>query len=378
MEINRENYEVYFLDYHEGRLVPGQVAELLVFLEAYPELKEEFEAYEDVHLEPEIAVTFPEKASLKKSYVPDYGIINLRNYENYFISYTEGLLSPKEQKLLTAFIKIHPELKTDFDLYQKSHVQADLTIKFPAKTKLRRSILNTRRFYYYSMATAASLALLFSIYLYTGSKHEPELAAVKMPYSKVLPKTTRDTQRIAQPEQTKNTPDNTKQNIAFRNSTVPKPLQTKTNTEVNTPERLALLEIQLIPSPGVSSRDLVEPKFAFIRQSRNNPEMYANLYDQVKLADHMKYDPVFTPVASSPKNILQAGLEKLGSVFTGKDLPANRNAINFWTLADLGISGYNLLTDKDLKLLTKSNDKGHVEAYALKGDEFEFAGKLKK
>jgi hypothetical protein len=92
----------------------------------------------------------------------------------------------------------------------------------------------------------------------------------------------------------------------------------------------------------------------------------------------MKNEPVFTPVASSPKNVLRSGIEQLGNVFTGKDVAVDRKTINIWTIADLGITGYNLLTDKDLKLLTQYNDKGQVEAYALKGDEFEIERKLKK
>ena len=78
------------------------------------------------------------------------------------------------------------------------------------------------------------------------------------------------------------------------------------------------------------------------------------------------------PVASSPKIMLHAGLAKLAGIFTGKETPSNRSTINFWTLADLGVSGYNLLTDNDLKLLTQSNARGKVVAYTLKGDEFEF------
>ena len=46
MGINKENYEAYFLDYQEGTLAPGQVAELMVFLEMYPELKEELETFD--------------------------------------------------------------------------------------------------------------------------------------------------------------------------------------------------------------------------------------------------------------------------------------------------------------------------------------------
>jgi hypothetical protein len=379
MEINRENYEIYFLDYHDGNLNPGQVAELLVFLEANPGFKEEFEAYDDILLVPDLTVSFSEKASLKKNNVPDSGIINLSNYENYFISQSEGLLSPKEVLLLEAFLKNHPELNADYELYQKVHVLPDNTITFPAKSKLRRSVLNTRRFLYSSLAAAASLALLFSIYIINGNKTETELMAVQESTTNKMSSNIRPkAQRKSQPENSITAADNNKKDIAFKNLTERTSTPTNIDSKANTTERVAVAEVRSVKCSGVVSRDLVEPKYAFIRQSKNCPAKYTQLFDQVKLADHMKNEPAFTPVSSSPKNVLRSGLEKLGSVFTGKEVPVDRNVINFWTIADLGISGYNLLTDKDLKLLTQSNDKGQVEAYALKGDEFEIERKLKK
>jgi len=379
MEINRENYEMYFLDYHEGRLEPGQVAELLVFLQANPQFREEFETYEDVLLVPDMSVSFYEKNSLKKNNAPDTGAINNTNYETYFIASTEGLLSPEEQKLLSAFLNLHSELKAGYEFYKKTHLEPDLKITFPAKARLKRSVLNMRRFYYYSLATAASLALLLSIYINTGIRQGPKLAVIKKE-SLVKASTTiaPKNQGKYQPGQVVPVPVINNKSIASKNSKISLLIQATKIAEANVPERFTVNEINILPCAGVTSRDLVEPKYAFIRQSRNGAVTYANLYDQVKLADHMKNDPVLAPVVSSPKNIIRSGVEKLGSVFTGKDVPVDRNKINFWTIADLGISGYNLLTDKDLKLLTQSNDKGQVEAYALKGDAFEFARKLKK
>ena len=51
MTINKHNYEAYFLDYHEGNLTPQEVADLLLFVEQHPELKDEFESFENVTLE---------------------------------------------------------------------------------------------------------------------------------------------------------------------------------------------------------------------------------------------------------------------------------------------------------------------------------------
>lgn len=372
MEINRENYEMYFLDYHEGRLAPGQVAELLVFLEANPEFKEEFETFEDILLVPDLSVSFSGKDSLKKNNVPDTGAINSSNYESYFIASTESLLSSEEQKALAAFLKNHPELKADFDLYQQVHIQPDLKIVFPAKAKLKRSILSTRRFYYYSLATAASVALLFSVYLNTGIRNEPKLADNKVASGRNLPAVSPKTQVQSPQEVTTKAVAGNDKNIAVNIPINSNSIPANPSTEAHASDRIPVQEIRMLRSSGVTSRDIVEPRYAFIRLSRNSADTYTNLYDQVNLVNQMKNNPVLAPVASSPKNIFRSGLNKLGSVFTGKDTPVDRNTINFWTLADLGISGYNLLTDNDLRLLTKSDDNGRVMSYALKSDEFEF------
>ena len=44
MNINQNNYEAWFLDYYEKQLSAEQVAELFLFLEQHPLLKEEFDA----------------------------------------------------------------------------------------------------------------------------------------------------------------------------------------------------------------------------------------------------------------------------------------------------------------------------------------------
>ena len=64
--INEENYEAYFLDYHEGNLQPQDVAALFLFLENHPDLKKSFESFESFTIKPDSGADFPDKGLLKK------------------------------------------------------------------------------------------------------------------------------------------------------------------------------------------------------------------------------------------------------------------------------------------------------------------------
>ena len=101
MSINKTNYEAFFLDYHEGNLSPQQVADLLLFVEQHPELKEEFESFENFVLEDLSSIEFENKSNLKKQ-------ITLENKEEYFIRSVENTLNVTEKDLLNNFIKQHP------------------------------------------------------------------------------------------------------------------------------------------------------------------------------------------------------------------------------------------------------------------------------
>ena len=50
MKINRDNYEAYFLDYHEGHLSLEMVRELHLFIEQNPDLKNSITDFEIIPL----------------------------------------------------------------------------------------------------------------------------------------------------------------------------------------------------------------------------------------------------------------------------------------------------------------------------------------
>jgi hypothetical protein len=133
MNININNYEAYFLDYHEGNLSPQQVADLFLFLSQHPELKKEFEGFEQIVLDDFSAPVFENKQLLKKN-------ITVENREEYFIRAVEGTLDTTELALLNTFLATHPEFSTEFNLFQKTQLQADPTVVFENKTILKQGI----------------------------------------------------------------------------------------------------------------------------------------------------------------------------------------------------------------------------------------------
>jgi len=133
MNIKKNNYEAFFLDYHEGNLSPQQVADLLLFVEQHPELKEEFESFENVTLDDLSNVSFEGKSSLKRE-------ITLDNREEYFIRAIENTLTPAENNLLENFLKQHPQFLPELELFKKTKVFAETSVVFENKESLKRDL----------------------------------------------------------------------------------------------------------------------------------------------------------------------------------------------------------------------------------------------
>jgi len=169
MNINRKNYEIWFLDYYEDRLTPEQVKELMVFLELNYDLKEEFENFENITLPPVKPVIFDAKESLKKNLIIALGEINKQNYKDFFIAELENDLQPSQLTELKKFISINPHLKKENELFSLLKVTPDKSIVFDRKEQLKKIVPHPKEFnlnkLYYPISIAASLIILFGIYL---------------------------------------------------------------------------------------------------------------------------------------------------------------------------------------------------------------------
>jgi hypothetical protein len=169
MNINRNNYEEFFIDYLDGRLTEARIIELEDFLLLNPDLREELEGMENIVLDP-APFSYARKDLLKQ--------INLElpigpdNYDFFLIAEKEGDLNPEQLSALNTFIKIHPDIEKERTAYSNLQLQADKTIIYKEKFQLKKSVFVIyRREIIGFTAIAASIMLMFGAYysfIYSG------------------------------------------------------------------------------------------------------------------------------------------------------------------------------------------------------------------
>ncbi len=160
--ITRANYEQYFLDFHEAALDAATEKELFAFLEQNPDLREEFDGFVEVKLDPEPHIHFAGKSSLHRSSITDH------NYLSHLIAYLENDLSSAERTETEQYIKNNPGRAEELEILKRTRVQSDHSIVFKEKSSLKQQgkIIPFKKVVYRALAIAASLVLLFLSYTY--------------------------------------------------------------------------------------------------------------------------------------------------------------------------------------------------------------------
>ena len=189
MNINKNNYEAFFLDYHEGNLSVEEVAALLLFVEQHPELKEAFEEFENIIVDADITPSFfADKSSLKKG-------ISVVNQDDYFIGYIENTLNDTEKKLVADYLKQQPTAVSELEVYKKTVARADNALVFENKSRLKKIVIaNTQ--------PEAQLILAEEEYLLIAAT-ENILTREENEAASILLKTTETKKQLAYYQQTK-------------------------------------------------------------------------------------------------------------------------------------------------------------------------------
>jgi hypothetical protein len=181
--IGKDNYEIWFMDFLDGRLSSGQEAELYAFLSLNPDLKAELD-----EMSIDVPVLFegslPFKLPLKKEIKP-VGSITETNYEEVFIASREGDLVSSQKSELEKFLSINPFLVSEFEYFKKMTVSHNGEL-FPSKRKLKHSPVIIPIFRY---AAAASIIVLLGIGIVRyGSEISHQPAEMALSYTLGFPK----------------------------------------------------------------------------------------------------------------------------------------------------------------------------------------------
>lgn len=158
MDINRNNYELFFIDYIDGNLTADQRAAVESFLLFNPDLQREIENLSNHVLIPQ-SLEYEDKILIKRS---DYSSVGLSNEFDYLcVSSVEGDINSDESSKLNHLINDNILMRSEYDQFHKTKLISNSKLVFPDKAKLKQfSIFGLNRMQIISFSSAAALILL--------------------------------------------------------------------------------------------------------------------------------------------------------------------------------------------------------------------------
>ena len=135
MEINRNNYEEYFLLYADNELTDHEKIEVLKFIRENKDLEDEFKTIQDTICKPD-NIVMQDKSSLLRATEND--LVTEKNYEEIFVLYHDAELNSEERKSTELFVRDNPHLKKEFDLISRAKLTPENSITFLRKKDLYR------------------------------------------------------------------------------------------------------------------------------------------------------------------------------------------------------------------------------------------------
>jgi hypothetical protein len=175
MMLNRNNYEEFFLLYVDNELPDADRKAVEAFLRQNPDLEGELNLLLGTKMKPEHQIHFHHKELLFKHPETDLQI-DLDNYQNYFLLYTDNELTSEHRKNVEAFASQDEFLLNELALFQQTRVEADLNLVFENKELLYRVEKRIGWFTRISLA-AAVLLLIVAGYLAFNLNHSIKPAA---------------------------------------------------------------------------------------------------------------------------------------------------------------------------------------------------------
>ena len=165
MNINRYNYEEFFLLYVDGELSVSERKAVEDFVVQNPDLEEELSMLKQSLLKPDHSVMMENKSMLLRN--ESSPLITLENYETFFLLYVDEELNTEERRVVETFAGKHPSLQDELQLLMQTRLQADENISFPDKNILYKvpAINRTSVVRIYRIAAVAVMIILaFGIY----------------------------------------------------------------------------------------------------------------------------------------------------------------------------------------------------------------------
>lgn len=392
MKINRDNYEMYFLDYLEGNLPAEETAELLIFVEKNPDLRDLIEDNELITLVPDESINFLGKSAIKKYDLSSLSTsanpipITSKTSEEFFIRFYENDLNESEKILLADYLKDNPSMIKDFELYGSTIIKPDLEIIYPFKSSLKRKTIllpNTKKVFT-TVAIAASVLLFSTLFLKYNDQPAPASryhVVAQTDTKKTISTSSNQTQSTSNQAGSSNLAGNRVSNNPLLASRLTQEESQNNSNQTSAAAGISDRINNQSPTPILNTRysgDLALNQ----KQIPQSIERRTD-FDGITSTAYYNSDPDATPLNSDGRVIsgklgytLAQGISQAaGSI--ARDPEASRllkGKISLSDIAGLGIKGYNLIANRNLSLNREYDSTGMMTGYALSEGDHRISG----
>lgn len=369
-QINRGNYEVFFLDFWENNLgVEGRKA-LSQFLESNPDLQDEFLDFREAltvklaHAEP---IKYHDKQNLKHAVITPTENINQDNFEDYIIAKIENDLDAGQVAELDRFSALNPHLLPEFEGYAKTILVPDWEAVFENKQELKHAAKSPVIIRFVALGSAIAAMLLLAFLLVnpfvkpdtldgmTAINGQRQFPAKPLP--KLMPEKY-DVPAVFHPErqEVKMKAADPQESLAEAN--VAEPVQSK-NPQITIPSHDEFSRVSADISP--ISRDIEHPGLAVIPLHKMDIEPRTEMdgvFENLMLREEML-------AHNDPKKpgAIQRVFNNLGNaVFGGGD--AEQQSL-LGQIAESGRERINEIRDEGPKLETVESEQAKMTYFAI-------------
>jgi hypothetical protein len=363
MNIDRDNYEIYILDYYEGNLDAKTISELMHYLDQHPEAKEAFENYEAISLKEDVTLKFEDKINLKKNEIVSVGEINEGNYDDFCIESIENNLTADENDQLNTFFNKNPQLVSTFNAFKKTILKPDLSITFPAKEMLKKPVLisikqdTVRRLILASVSVAAVLAVVFIAGIIISKYNSSTQNGVNFLASEKSIKSLRN-------------PSVEKKQYSFASNSNLSAIDSDKSLKKNT--TFAILDTS---TKEISVDKLAKKKNYQIEYPENEMLASNNMSKRYEFSEVLSNEKLLNSRKSKDDIAIQndnltaqmvKGIKKAARTATDnkEDIKDNKH-LDFWDVARFGVFAYNKITDNKLTLNRQTDADGRLKSFNL-------------
>lgn len=367
VNINHSNYEEYIVNYLDGNISPLETAELFLFLEQNPALNEDIEELRNMRATADESAVYGFNEALKHNYDADALEINQDNYLYYFTAALEGDLNEIGQKHVNEFVAQHPALQRDYELMQQCRLPVDEAIVFSGKESLKKKPLFVISRRNWIVSIAASILILITLFIrmepQTIESASERAGGYEIPVMPDLKVT--DENQTEVPAET--------ENPVIKNEEATSVVKVKGQVNAVSKDRAPGSDTEIAPLPALSPIHQVQaPVNNAAPFDVNMRNTYSSLYQDIRLsqelmlayAENVRYED---NTRKSPVNVGR----RFGHILQSSTQVASQvsGSLNGWAVADLGIKGFNALTDNELKLVREVDASGKTGDVRLEDEE---------